>query len=98
MYIKKVKDLTKKEKIMDKTTCTSYEHWEKTVKDSVKRELEREHILNVTMIQQLKHLQNEIDNITLDNIKNNFKPKTIKNQFNIISDRIKDIRNGKKPY
>ena len=50
------------------------------------------------MIEQLQHLQNEIDSITLDNIKNNNNPKTIKNQFNIISDNIKAIRNGKKPY
>ena len=50
------------------------------------------------MYEQLKHLENEINSITLDNIKDNNDPKTIKNQFNIISDNIKDIRNGKKPY
>ncbi len=50
------------------------------------------------MYEQLKHLENEINNITLDNIKNNNEPKTIKNQFDIISKNIKEIRNGKKPY
>jgi hypothetical protein len=53
---------------------------------------------NVTIKEQLKHLHNEIDNITLDNIKNNNEPKTIKNQFEIISENIKEIRNSKKPY
>tara|TARA_A100001035_G_C27648857_1_gene438237 strand:- start:470 stop:730 length:261 start_codon:yes stop_codon:yes gene_type:complete len=53
---------------------------------------------NETIKEQLQHLQNEIDSITLDNIEDNNDPKTIKNQFNIIRDNIKDIRNGKKPY
>ena len=81
MYIKKVKDLTKKE---------------------TKMKIEWDYVDYLAIIEQmyeqLKHLENEINSITLDNIKDNNDPKTIKNQFNIISENIKEIRNGKKPY
>ena len=50
------------------------------------------------MEQQLKYLQKEIDSITLENIKHNNDPRTIKAQFKTISENIKAIRKGKKPY
>tara|TARA_Y100000592_G_scaffold95309_1_gene161533 strand:+ start:705 stop:983 length:279 start_codon:yes stop_codon:yes gene_type:complete len=53
---------------------------------------------NKTMKQQLKHLQNEIDSITLDNIKDNSDPRTIKGMFKTISENIEAISEGKKPY
>ena len=70
-------------------TIDIYEH-QKKIKYHINK--------TVDMIEQLQHLQNEIDSITLDNIKNNCNIKTIANQFSIISENIKDIRNGKKPY
>ena len=47
---------------------------------------------------QLEHLQNEIDRITLDNIKNNNNPKIILSMFKTISENVEKIRKGKKPY
>lgn len=50
------------------------------------------------MENQLKHLQNEIDRITLDNIKNNNNPETILAMFKTISENLNNIRKGRKPY
>ena len=50
------------------------------------------------MNEQLKHLINEIDTITLENIKNNNNPITILSMFKAISKNVDDIRKGKTPY
>ena len=50
------------------------------------------------MEEQLKWLQEEIDSITLDDIKNNNDYRVIKYQFKTISENIEAIRKGKKPY
>ncbi len=47
---------------------------------------------------QLKYLQNEIDKISLDSIKNNKDPLTILAMFKTISKNLNDIRKGRKPY
>jgi len=48
--------------------------------------------------EQLKHLKNEIDKMTLESIKNNNNPETILSQFKIISGNVEKIRKGIKPY
>ena len=50
------------------------------------------------MNEQLKHLKNEIDKMTLESIKNNNNPETILSQFKIISGNVEKIRKGLKPY
>tara|TARA_R100000458_G_C8141751_1_gene152660 strand:+ start:404 stop:583 length:180 start_codon:yes stop_codon:yes gene_type:complete len=47
---------------------------------------------------QLKYLQNEIDKISLDSIKNNKNPLTILAMFKTISENVEAIRKGKTPY
>ena len=56
--------------------------------------------INLTkkMQTQLKYLQDEIDCITLESIKNNNSPETILSQFKIISGNVEKIRKGIKPY
>ena len=50
------------------------------------------------MNKQLEYLQNEIDQISFDSIKNNRHPLTILEMFKTISKNIEAIRKGKKPY
>ena len=47
---------------------------------------------------QLRHLQNAIDQVTLEHIENNNDPETILSMFNAISKNLNDIRKGRKPY
>ena len=54
--------------------------------------------IGTTMRTQLKYLQNDIDKITLDNIKNNNEPKIILAMFKTIGKNIYDIRMGRRPY
>tara|TARA_R100000329_G_C7609473_1_gene216243 strand:+ start:166 stop:663 length:498 start_codon:yes stop_codon:yes gene_type:complete len=47
---------------------------------------------------QLRHLQNAIDQVTLEHIENNNNPETILAMFKTISKNLNNIRKGRKPY